>query len=87
MRRADSGGFGRGMAADAGRPMPAAMAQQAGGNGAVTLSVSVDRVLTNVVVRDKKTGAVVKGLKASDFQIDGRQEAAEDHHLRLPERG
>jgi len=26
-------------------------------------------VLTNVVVRDKKTGAVVKGLKASDFTI------------------
>ncbi len=26
-------------------------------------------VLTNVVVRDKKTGEVVKGLKASDFTI------------------
>ncbi len=26
-------------------------------------------MLTNVVVRDKKTGAVVKGLKASDFTI------------------
>ncbi len=26
-------------------------------------------MLTNVVVRDKKTGAVVKGLKASDFTV------------------
>ena len=26
-------------------------------------------MLTNVVVRDKKTGEVVKGLKASDFTI------------------
>ncbi len=26
-------------------------------------------MLTNVVVRDKKTGEVVKDLKASDFQI------------------
>jgi VWFA-related protein len=31
--------------------------------------VNADIVLTNVVVRDKKTGAVVKGLKASDFTI------------------
>jgi VWFA-related protein len=29
----------------------------------------VNRVLTNVVVRDKKTGAIIKGLKESDFQI------------------
>jgi VWFA-related protein len=34
-----------------------------------TLKVNSDIVLTNVVVRDKKTGAVVKGLKASDFTI------------------
>ncbi len=42
--------------------------QQAGA-GAYTLRVSTEIVLTNVVVRDKKTGAVVKGLKAADFQI------------------
>jgi VWFA-related protein len=34
-----------------------------------TLKVQTDIVLTNVVVRDKKTGAVVKGLKESDFTI------------------
>ena len=33
------------------------------------MKVNSDIVLTNVVVRDKKTGEVVKGLKASDFQI------------------
>jgi len=44
-------------------------AQQPGGNGSFTLKVQSDIVLTNVVVRDKKTGEVVKGLKASDFTI------------------
>ena len=34
-----------------------------------TIKVQSNIVLTNVVVRDKKTGAVVKGLKASDFTI------------------
>ena len=38
-------------------------------SGTYTLKVQSDIVLTNVVVRDKKTGAVVKGLKASDFTI------------------
>jgi VWFA-related protein len=33
------------------------------------LKERVDTVLTNVVVRDKKTGAVVKGLKESDFTV------------------
>ena len=37
--------------------------------GTLTLKVQSDIVLTNVVARDKKTGAVVKGLKASDFTI------------------
>src|ERR1700722_10809844 len=36
---------------------------------AFTLKVNSDLVLTNVVVRDKKTGEVVRGLKASDFQV------------------
>ena len=34
-----------------------------------TLKVNTDLVLTNVIVRDKKTGAVVTGLKAGDFTI------------------
>jgi VWFA-related protein len=44
-------------------------AQQPDQSGAFTLKVQSDIVLTNVVVRDKKTGEVVKGLKASDFTI------------------
>src|SRR5271163_3645501 len=38
-------------------------------NGSYTLKVNSDLVLTNVVVRDKKTGEVVRGLKESDFTI------------------
>src|SRR6185437_12165376 len=45
-----------------------AWAQQPKG-GTATIVANVNRVLTNVVVRDKKTGAVIKGLKDSDFQI------------------
>jgi VWFA-related protein len=39
-----------------------------------TLKVNSDLVLTNIVVRDKKTGAVVKGLTEKDFTIveDGK---------------
>lgn len=47
-------------------PQSTAMQQTSGG---YTLSVNANIVLTNVVVRDRKTGALVKGLKASDFQI------------------
>jgi len=43
--------------------------QQPDQSGGFTLKVQSDIVLTNVVVRDKKTGEVVKGLKASDFTI------------------
>src|SRR5215831_6173634 len=46
-----------------------AQAQQAPDNGTFTLKIQSEIVLTNVVVRDKKTGQVVKGLKASDFAI------------------
>jgi VWFA-related protein len=44
-------------------------AQQQTGDGTFTMKVQTDIVLTNVVVRDKKTGEVVKGLKRSDFTI------------------
>ncbi|MHB1022322.1 MAG: VWA domain-containing protein [Acidobacteriaceae bacterium] len=37
--------------------------------GSFTLKVNSDLVLTNVVVRNKKTGEVVKGLKPEDFTI------------------
>ena len=43
--------------------------QQTSGQGTYRLNLNANIVLTNVVVRDKKTGAVVKGLKASDFTI------------------
>ena len=45
--------------------------QQVGGSESQTFTLRVDSqlVLTNVIVRDKKTGAVVRGLKASDFSI------------------
>jgi VWFA-related protein len=46
-----------------------AMAQQSNGNKGFTMQVQVQRVLTNVVVRDKKTGALIKGLKMSDFTV------------------
>ena len=46
-----------------------AQAMQAAGQGTYRLNLNANIVLTNVVVRDKKTGAVVKGLKASDFTI------------------
>jgi VWFA-related protein len=53
-----------------------AQAQQASDQGAFTLKIQSEIVLTNVVVRDKKTGQVVKGLKASDFTIseNGKQQ-------------
>ena len=43
--------------------------QQMAGQGTYRLNLNANIVLTNVVVRDKKTGAVVEGLKASDFTI------------------
>ena len=48
-------------------------AQNAGqaqeGSSVFTLKVNSDLVLTNVIARDKKTGAVVKDLKATDFTV------------------
>ena len=51
-----------------------AYGQQAAADGTFTLKVQSNIVLTNVVVRDKKTGAVVKGLTAADFTVleDGK---------------
>ena len=57
------------MAGTPGLGLRVAAAQQAAGDGTFTLKVQSDIVLTNVVVRDKKTGEVVKGLKATDFTI------------------
>jgi VWFA-related protein len=62
------------MTAAAQTAAPQAQAPDAGtakknAQGSFTLQVNANIVLTNVVVRDKKTGGVVKGLKASDFTI------------------
>jgi VWFA-related protein len=67
-------GFGAACAASLLMLLPAGAigaqeAQPSSGQGTFTLKVQSDIVLTNVVVRDKKTGAVVKGLKSSDFTI------------------
>ena len=55
-----------GTAIAVGAQQPAA---QPDASGTFTMKVQTDIVLTNVVVRDKKTGEVVKGLKESDFTI------------------
>src|SRR5260370_28309961 len=44
-------------------------AQQQAGDGTFQMKVQTDIALTNVVVRDKKTGEVVKGLKQGAFTI------------------
>lgn len=46
------------------------------GNNGYVLKVQSDLVLTNVVVRDKHTGAVVHGLTAKDFTVleNGKQQ-------------
>ena len=61
--------------------------QQTAADGTFTMKVQSDIVLTNVVVRDKKTGEVVKGLKAERLHDSGEREAAEDRQLRLSECG
>ena len=60
---------------------PAFAQQQAGQvsntpQGGFTLKVNSDLVLTNVVVRDAKTGELVRGLTRDDFTIseNGKQQ-------------
>src|SRR6185437_14460470 len=59
-------------------PAPAQDSQQVSGNSqsGFTLKMSGDLVLTNVVVRDSKTGELVRGLKQSDFRVyeDGKEQ-------------
>lgn len=54
--------------------MPAAWPQQPQSNSTITFKVNSEIVLTNVVVRDKRTGHLVQGLTAKDFSIseDGK---------------
>ena len=52
-----------------GGPPPGPPPDSQPNNGSFTMKVNSDLVLTNVVVRDKKTGEVVRGLKQSDFTV------------------
>jgi VWFA-related protein len=64
-------------AQDLTKPAPTPVADQAPQSaqisstpqGGFTLKANAELVLTNVVVRDAKTGEIVKGLKQSDFKI------------------
>jgi VWFA-related protein len=53
---------------------PAPAPQDQSSSTTVTFKVNSDLVLTNVVVRDKKTGDIVKGLTEKDFTVteDGK---------------
>ena len=51
------------------QPPPPPDASPVASQDAYTMKVNSDLVLTNVVVRDRKTGEVVRGLTAKDFQI------------------
>lgn len=70
-----------GLALSLAMPSPA---QQGSGNAnqdaGYVMKAESDLVLTNVVVRDAKTGAVVEGLKQSDFTIleNGKQQPISD---------
>ncbi len=48
---------------------PEQSAPQGDQRGGYRISVNVNTVLTNVVVRDRKTGELVRGLKATDFTV------------------
>ena len=69
MRRAIAAVLVAGMVSSpAGMPIKA-YAQAASNDGTFVMKVRAETVLTDVVVRDKKTGALIKGLKASDFTV------------------
>ena len=71
MRRAIAAVLAAGMVfSPAGVPLTAGAQQPVSNMKTAVLVTNVNRVLTNVVVRDKKTGELIKGLKASDFTIE-----------------
>ena len=66
----DSGGFGgRNGGFTGGSALDSRCAATGPNMKVATLVAPVSRVLTNVVVRDKKTGELIKGLKAEDFTV------------------
>ena len=71
MRRAIAAVLAAGMVfSPAGVPLTAGAQQPVSNMKTAVLVANVNRVLTNVVVRDKKTGELIKGLKATDFTIE-----------------
>jgi VWFA-related protein len=48
-------------------PTPQSQVTEQNGRNVITINANI--VLTNVVVRDRKTGALITGLKASDFSV------------------
>ena len=64
-----AGVLGLGNPMMAGAQAAAASGQVEEQNGRNVITVNANIVLTNVVVRDKKTGALITGLKPSDFTI------------------
>ncbi len=65
---------------------PPGFAQQQEPAGTFTLKVQSEIVLTNVVVRDKKTGNVVKGPESQRLYHPRERKAPGHRKLRLPER-
>ena len=71
MRRAIAAVLTAGMVfSPAGVPLTAGAQQPVSNQKVETIHAPVSRVLTNVVVRNKTTGELIKGLKASDFTIE-----------------
>ncbi len=52
-------------------------------SGGFVLKVNAELVLTNVVVRDAKTGELVRGTQAERLQHLRKRQAAADRDLRL----
>jgi len=70
MRRVIAAVLAAGMVVSpAGVPLTAGAQSPASNARTQTLVANVNRVLTNVVVRNKKTGELIKGLKETDFTI------------------
>ncbi len=69
MRRAIAAVLVAGMVAMPGGVPVTAQQATSNGSGGYTIGVQVQRVLTNVIVRNKTTGELIKGLKASDFVV------------------
>ncbi len=69
MRRTTAAALAAGLALAPAEWAVSVQGQQAAGSAPYVLRTDVQRVLTNVIVRDRKTGVAIKGLKPSDFVV------------------